>query len=53
MLNGKVTIEPFVERVPMSRVNDALARIRGKQIKRRVVLEPDFKSDSSHASRDS
>jgi D-arabinose 1-dehydrogenase-like Zn-dependent alcohol dehydrogenase len=51
VLDGKVAIEPFVERVPMSRVNDALARIRSKQVKRRVVLEPDFKTDSRQAPR--
>jgi 6-hydroxycyclohex-1-ene-1-carbonyl-CoA dehydrogenase len=45
VLEGKVAVEPFVERVPMSRVNDALARIRAKQIKKRVVLEPDFGRD--------
>jgi 6-hydroxycyclohex-1-ene-1-carbonyl-CoA dehydrogenase len=42
VLAGKVAVEPFVERVPMSRVNDALDRMRAKQVKRRVVLEPDF-----------
>jgi 6-hydroxycyclohex-1-ene-1-carbonyl-CoA dehydrogenase len=51
VLEGKVAVEPFVERVPMSQVNDALARIRAKQVKRRVVLEPDFKTDSSSDQR--
>jgi len=43
VLDGRVAVEPFVERVPMSQVNQALDRIRRKEVRKRVVLEPDFR----------
>jgi 6-hydroxycyclohex-1-ene-1-carbonyl-CoA dehydrogenase len=42
VLRGKVAVRPFVQRRPMSQIQDALAAVRAKQVKRRVVLEPDF-----------
>jgi len=44
VLRGKVAVRPFVQRRPMSQIQDALAAVRTKQVKQRVVLEPDFAS---------
>lgn len=37
---GKVVIEPFVERAPMSRINDHLRALREHRLERRLVLDP-------------
>ncbi len=41
---GSVALKPFVERHPMSRINQSLDAIRAGRIRRRVILEPDFVS---------
>ncbi len=46
VLEGKVELRPFVEIHPMSRINDVLDAIRNREIKKRVVLVPDFKWES-------
>jgi 6-hydroxycyclohex-1-ene-1-carbonyl-CoA dehydrogenase len=40
--SGAISLEPFVELLPMSQVNDVLDRLRSGQLKRRPVLLPDF-----------
>lgn len=40
--SGQVAVAPFVERHPMSTVNAVLDAVRDHQIKKRVVLVPDF-----------
>lgn len=37
---GKVTIEPFIERAPMSRLNELLAALSAHTLTRRMVLDP-------------
>jgi uncharacterized zinc-type alcohol dehydrogenase-like protein len=39
---GRHQIAPVIERFPMSRVNDALDRLRSGKARYRVVLESDF-----------
>lgn len=40
--NGAIHVDPFVELLPMSSINDVLARMRRHEIERRPVLVPDF-----------
>jgi 6-hydroxycyclohex-1-ene-1-carbonyl-CoA dehydrogenase len=42
VLDGKVKLEPFIERRPMSRINETFEALREHAIKRRPVLIPDF-----------
>lgn len=37
---GKVQIEPFVERAPMSRINELLADLAAHKLSRRMVMDP-------------
>jgi 6-hydroxycyclohex-1-ene-1-carbonyl-CoA dehydrogenase len=37
---GKVAIEPFIERAPMSQLNDLLAGLSAHTLTRRMVLDP-------------
>ena len=37
---GKVALDPFVERAPMSLVNDHLAAMQAHKLERRLVLDP-------------
>lgn len=41
VLSGKVDVEPFIERRPLSSINEALASIHRHECTRRVVLVPD------------
>ncbi len=38
--SGKVVIEPFVERAPMSRINDHLKALTEHRLEQRLVLDP-------------
>ncbi len=40
-LSGKVALEPFIERRPMSTVNETFADLREHRVSKRVVLVPD------------
>lgn len=42
VLEGKVQVEPFVQRRPLSGVNDALSEIASHAVRERVVLVPDL-----------
>ncbi|MCR4315512.1 MAG: 6-hydroxycyclohex-1-ene-1-carbonyl-CoA dehydrogenase [Planctomycetes bacterium] len=42
VLEGKVRLEPFVERHPMSSINDIFSRIHERKISKRPVMIPDF-----------
>jgi 6-hydroxycyclohex-1-ene-1-carbonyl-CoA dehydrogenase len=37
---GKVAIEPFIERAPMSRINEHLTALREHRLPKRLVLDP-------------
>ncbi|HET9314011.1 MAG TPA: 6-hydroxycyclohex-1-ene-1-carbonyl-CoA dehydrogenase, partial [Vicinamibacteria bacterium] len=41
VLSGKVALAPFVERRPMSRINDVFAELHAGPLPRRVVLVPE------------
>ena len=41
VLAGKVEIEPFIERRPLSSVNEALADVRAHRAGKRLVLVPE------------
>jgi 6-hydroxycyclohex-1-ene-1-carbonyl-CoA dehydrogenase len=41
VLSGKVALEPFLERRPMSRVNETFADLREHRVSKRVVLVPE------------
>lgn len=43
VLAGKVAIEPFIERHPMSRINEVFERLKNHELKKRPVLIPDFR----------
>ena len=49
--SGRVTLEPFIERHPMSRGPDLLERVAGHAFHRRVILEPDWAPRIEHESR--
>ena len=38
--SGKVALDPFVERAPMSRVNEYLEAMHDRRLERRLVLDP-------------
>ena len=42
ILAGRVQVGPFVERHPMSSINDVFAAVHEHRIDRRPVLVPDF-----------
>lgn len=42
VLDGKVEVAAFVDRVPMSRVNDTLEALHAGRLSKRPVLVPDF-----------
>jgi 6-hydroxycyclohex-1-ene-1-carbonyl-CoA dehydrogenase len=42
VLGGRVKVTPFVERVPMSQVNEVMVGLRDHKLSRRPVLIPDF-----------
>jgi 6-hydroxycyclohex-1-ene-1-carbonyl-CoA dehydrogenase len=42
ILDGKIALGPFVERRPMSRINDTFRELRDGALRRRPVLVPDF-----------
>jgi len=42
ILDGKVRLGPFVERRPMSRINETFGELRAGTLRRRPVLVPDF-----------
>ncbi len=42
VLAGKVALRPFVERRPMSRINETFRELHEGALRRRPVLEPDF-----------
>jgi 6-hydroxycyclohex-1-ene-1-carbonyl-CoA dehydrogenase len=42
VLDGRVAVTPFIERVPMSRINDTFAALHEGRAGRRPVLIPDF-----------
>lgn len=42
ILDGKIALRPFVERRPMSAINDTLRELHHGGLRRRPVLEPDF-----------
>lgn len=42
ILSGKLKLEPFIERHPMSEVNHVFHALHTKEITKRVVLTPDF-----------
>ncbi|MGZ6123665.1 MAG: 6-hydroxycyclohex-1-ene-1-carbonyl-CoA dehydrogenase [Myxococcales bacterium] len=39
--SGKVTLDPFVERAPMSHVDESLAAMHAGRLERRLVLDPE------------
>ncbi|MFQ5701968.1 MAG: 6-hydroxycyclohex-1-ene-1-carbonyl-CoA dehydrogenase [Acidobacteriota bacterium] len=39
--SGKVVVQPFVEKRPLSTINDAFDRVRSHQATRRIVLQPE------------
>ena len=41
VLSGKVALAPFVERRPMSRINDVFAELHAGPLPRRLVLVPE------------
>jgi len=44
VLSGKVNVKPFVQRMPMSKLNDAINGLHDHSITLRPILIPDFKS---------
>lgn len=42
ILDGKIALGPFVERRPMSRINETFRELRDGALRRRPVLVPDF-----------
>lgn len=38
--DGKVVVEPFIERAPMSRINDLLGALARHELSKRMVLDP-------------
>jgi 6-hydroxycyclohex-1-ene-1-carbonyl-CoA dehydrogenase len=42
VLAGRIELEPFIERHPMSRIQAVFERLRRHELKRRPVLIPDF-----------
>lgn len=44
VLDGKISIAPFIEHRPMHRVNSTLLEMKAGTLKRRPVLIPDFES---------
>jgi 6-hydroxycyclohex-1-ene-1-carbonyl-CoA dehydrogenase len=42
VLDRKIAVAPFIERVPMSRVNETLAALHEGRLDRRPILVPDF-----------
>jgi 6-hydroxycyclohex-1-ene-1-carbonyl-CoA dehydrogenase len=42
VLTGKVAVAPFVERRPMSQINETLTALRDHELARRPILIPDF-----------
>jgi 6-hydroxycyclohex-1-ene-1-carbonyl-CoA dehydrogenase len=40
LYGGQIAIEPFIERAPMSRVNELLGALAGRRLPRRMVLDP-------------
>jgi 6-hydroxycyclohex-1-ene-1-carbonyl-CoA dehydrogenase len=42
VLDGKIAVEPFVERHPMSAINRVLESLHKHELSRRPVLIPDF-----------
>jgi 6-hydroxycyclohex-1-ene-1-carbonyl-CoA dehydrogenase len=40
VVSGAVALDPFVERAPMSRVNDSLEAMAAHRLERRLVLDP-------------
>ena len=43
VLSGRVALEPFIERRPMSTVNEVFAELKEHRVSKRVVLVPDGK----------
>jgi len=39
---GKITLKPFIERHPMSEAPGIIERVARHELRRRVVLEPDW-----------
>ncbi len=44
ILRGEVRLTPFVERRPMSTINDTFEALRAHELKKRPVLIPDFRA---------
>jgi 6-hydroxycyclohex-1-ene-1-carbonyl-CoA dehydrogenase len=42
ILDGKIALAPFVERRPMSQINETFRALRAGELRRRPVLVPDF-----------
>jgi 6-hydroxycyclohex-1-ene-1-carbonyl-CoA dehydrogenase len=42
VLDGKVRLRPFIERRPMSRINETFAALHDGTLRRRPILTPDF-----------
>jgi 6-hydroxycyclohex-1-ene-1-carbonyl-CoA dehydrogenase len=42
VLRGRVKVAPFVERHPLSEINDVFEALHGHRITRRPVLVPDL-----------
>lgn len=42
VLDQKIAVAPFIEKVPMSRVNETLAALHAGRLDRRPILVPDF-----------
>ncbi|MCA9319569.1 MAG: 6-hydroxycyclohex-1-ene-1-carbonyl-CoA dehydrogenase [Planctomycetes bacterium] len=42
VLSGKVQLAPFIERRPMSAINDVFADVHARRLTKRIVLTPDF-----------
>ncbi|MCC7387114.1 MAG: 6-hydroxycyclohex-1-ene-1-carbonyl-CoA dehydrogenase [Deltaproteobacteria bacterium] len=43
ILDQKIAVAPFIERRPMSRINETFAQLRAHELKLRPVLVPDFR----------
>ena len=44
VIQGRVTLHPFIERFPMSRAPEVLQRVADHTIAKRAILEPDWNS---------
>jgi 6-hydroxycyclohex-1-ene-1-carbonyl-CoA dehydrogenase len=42
ILEGKIALRPFIERRPMSHINDTFRELKGGALRCRPVLVPDF-----------